>query len=110
MAAKNFAGQLDANELADMMDRRPPAPRPRPPREEAPPLPRPTPPPAKAKKEKGEKPRAPQFSLSLRKELRQQLDRLAYDARMTMRAFVLDALKAKGLKVRDDDLTDLRKR
>jgi hypothetical protein len=28
---------------------------------------------------------------------------------MTMRAFVLDALKAKGLEVRDDDLADLRK-
>jgi hypothetical protein len=28
---------------------------------------------------------------------------------MTMRAFVLDALKAKGLDVREDDLVDLRK-
>ena len=28
---------------------------------------------------------------------------------MTMRAFVLDALKAKGLDVRPDDLVDLRK-
>jgi hypothetical protein len=50
-----------------------------------------------------------QFSLSLRKELRKQLSRLADDADMTMRAFVLNALKAKGLAVRDDDLTDLRK-
>jgi hypothetical protein len=50
-----------------------------------------------------------QFSLSLRKSLRKQLARLADDADMTMRAFVLDALKAKGLDVRRDDLADLRK-
>jgi hypothetical protein len=50
-----------------------------------------------------------QFSLSLRKGLRKQLARLADEADMTMRAFVLDALKARGLDVRPDDLTDLRK-
>ena len=50
-----------------------------------------------------------QFSLSLRKDLRKQLSRLADDADMTMRAFVLNALKAKGLAVRDDDLVDLRR-
>ena len=50
-----------------------------------------------------------QFSLSLRKELRKQLSRLAADADMTMRAFVLNALKEKGLSVRDDDIADLRK-
>jgi hypothetical protein len=50
-----------------------------------------------------------QFSLSLRKGLRKQLGRLADDADMTMRAFVLSALKAKGLDVRPDDLLDLRK-
>ena len=50
-----------------------------------------------------------QFSLSLRKGLRKQLARLADEADMTMRAFVLDALKAKGLDVRPDDLADLRK-
>lgn len=50
-----------------------------------------------------------QFSFGLRKELRKQLSRLADDADMTMRAFVLNALKAKGLAVRDDDLLDLRK-
>jgi hypothetical protein len=36
-----------------------------------------------------------QFSLSLRKSLRKQLGRLADDADMTMRAFVLNALKEK---------------
>ncbi len=50
-----------------------------------------------------------QFSLSLRKGLRKQLARLADDADMTMRAFVLNALKEKGLDVRADDLLDLRK-
>jgi hypothetical protein len=50
-----------------------------------------------------------QFSLSLRKGLRKQLARLADDADMTMRAFVLDALKAKGLDVQPEDLLDLRK-
>jgi hypothetical protein len=40
---------------------------------------------------------------------RKQLDRLAADADMTMRAFVLHALKEKGLDVRDEDLVDLRK-
>ncbi len=50
-----------------------------------------------------------QFSLSLRKGLRKELARLAADADMTMRAFVLNALKAKGLAVRDDDLLDLRR-
>jgi hypothetical protein len=50
-----------------------------------------------------------QFSLSLRKSLRKQLASLASDADMTMRAFVLQALKGKGLSVRDDDLIDLRK-
>jgi hypothetical protein len=50
-----------------------------------------------------------QFSLSLRKGLRKQLARLADDADVTMRAFVLNALKEKGLDVRPDDLIDLRK-
>lgn len=50
-----------------------------------------------------------QFSLSLRKSLRKQLKRLADDADMTMRAFVLNALKEKGLDIRPEDLIDLRK-
>ena len=50
-----------------------------------------------------------QFSLSLRKDLRKELARLAQESDMTMRAFVLNALKAKGLAVRTDDLADLRK-
>jgi hypothetical protein len=50
-----------------------------------------------------------QFSLSLRKSLRKQLVLLASDADMTMRAFVLHALKDRGLDVQPDDLLDLRK-
>jgi DNA invertase Pin-like site-specific DNA recombinase len=45
-----------------------------------------------------------QFSLSLRKGLRKQLARLADDADMTMRAFVLDALKDRGVKLHLLDL------
>jgi len=51
-----------------------------------------------------------QFSFSLRKSLRKKLSRLAADHDMTIRAFILDALRARGLKVTDDDLRDMRKR
>ena len=50
-----------------------------------------------------------QFSFGLRKSLRKELVNFANDADMTMRAFVLDALKAKGLNVTDADLIDMRK-
>lgn len=50
-----------------------------------------------------------QFSLSLRKSLRKELARLADETDLTMRAFVLLALREKGLHVTDDDLLDLRK-
>ncbi len=50
-----------------------------------------------------------QFSLDMRPELRKQLLRLAADADMTARAFVLMALKEKGLDVQPEDLIDRRK-
>ena len=50
-----------------------------------------------------------QFSFSLRKSQRKQLARLASDEDVPMRAFVLEALREKGLDVTDDDLRDLRK-
>jgi hypothetical protein len=50
-----------------------------------------------------------QFSLSLRKSLRKELARIADESDLTMRAFVLLALREKGLHVTDDDLLDLRK-
>jgi hypothetical protein len=51
-----------------------------------------------------------QFSFGLRKSQRKELQRLAADVDMTMRAFILDALKEKGLPVTEEDLLDLRKR
>jgi len=50
-----------------------------------------------------------QFSLDMRPELRKQLLRLAADADVTARAFVLTALQEKGLDVRPEDLVDRRK-
>jgi hypothetical protein len=51
-----------------------------------------------------------QFSLSLRESLRKQLAQLALESDCTMRAFVLNALKDKGLNVTGADLIDRRKR
>ena len=50
-----------------------------------------------------------QFSFGLRKSLRKELRRLADDNDMTMRAFVLNALKEKGLSVTEADILDMRK-
>ena len=65
----------------------------------------------RARKKVVEQPAEPtiQFSFGLRRSLRKQLVSLANDADMTMRAFVLDALKSKGLRVTDGDLIDMRK-
>lgn len=51
-----------------------------------------------------------QFSFGLRKSLRRELQDLAADADVTMRAFILDALKDKGLSVTPEDLLDLRRK
>lgn len=51
-----------------------------------------------------------QFSMSLRKSLRKEIAARAADADMTMRSFILLALREKGLNITDDDLADLRKR
>lgn len=66
------------------------------------------PPPAKQKAPAADEPQV-QFSFSLRKSLRKELARMADDADMTMRSYILNALKEKGLNVREDDLLDLRK-
>ena len=50
-----------------------------------------------------------QFSFGLRKSLRKELARIADDEDMTMRSFILKALKEKGLSVTSGDLLDLRK-
>lgn len=51
-----------------------------------------------------------QFSFALRKSLRKELARLADDADMTMRAFILDALRERGLSVTAADLQDQRRK
>lgn len=50
-----------------------------------------------------------QFSFGLKKSQRKELHRLAAEADMTTRAFILNALKEKGLTVTDDDLLDQRR-
>ena len=51
-----------------------------------------------------------QFSFSMRRSSRKELDQLALANDTTMKAFVLSALKEKGLSgVTDSDLLDLRK-
>ena len=51
-----------------------------------------------------------QFSFGLRKSQRRELQRLSADADMTMRAFILHALREKGLSVTEEDLLDLRRK
>jgi hypothetical protein len=51
-----------------------------------------------------------QFSFGLRKTQRRELQRMAADADMTMRAYILSALKEKGLTVTREDLLDLRRK
>ncbi len=50
-----------------------------------------------------------QFLFGLTKGLRKELARLADDTDMTMRAFILQALREKGLGVEEGDLLDMRK-
>jgi hypothetical protein len=51
-----------------------------------------------------------QFSFGLRKSQRRELQRMAADADMTMRAYILSALKEKGLTVTQEDMLDLRRK
>lgn len=52
-----------------------------------------------------------QYSFDLRKILRRDMGRIAEDNDMTIRALVLVALRDRfGLKVREEDLLDRRKR
>lgn len=53
---------------------------------------------------------ASQFTLKMRKSLHRELARMAFDANMTMRGFIMKALKSKGLSVTDADLKDRRRR
>jgi hypothetical protein len=51
-----------------------------------------------------------QFTLKMRTSLHKELARMALDRGMTMRGYIMKALKGKGLSVTDDDLKDRRKR
>lgn len=53
---------------------------------------------------------ASQFTLKMRKSLHRELARMAFDANMTMRGFIMKALKSKGLSVTEADLVDRRRR
>jgi hypothetical protein len=103
MGNKDFAALDHINELAAMMPDARPAPRRREPKENAPA------PPPKPKRKKNQE-RIEQYSLAMRSGMRRDIAKLAVNADMTIRAFILDALKAKGLKVDEADLVDQRKR
>ena len=51
-----------------------------------------------------------QFTLKMRTSLHKELARMALDRGMTMRGYIMKALKGKGLSVTDEDLKDRRKR
>lgn len=51
-----------------------------------------------------------QYLLKLRTELRDELVKLAAINGMTIRGFIMHALKEQGLKVTDDDMVDRRKK
>ena len=46
----------------------------------------------------------------MRESLHRELARLAFDAGMTMRGFIMRALEDKGLEVTERDLVDRRRR
>ena len=54
--------------------------------------------------------RASQFTLKMRESLHKELARLAFEADMTMRGFIMNALQAQGLSVTEEDLVDRRRR
>lgn len=54
--------------------------------------------------------RQTQFTLQMRESLHRELARKALDSGMTMRGYIMSALKKSGLKVDDSDLIDRRRR
>ena len=54
--------------------------------------------------------RMSQFTLKMRASLHRELARMAFEANMTMRGFIMNALKSKGLSVTKADLVDRRRR
>jgi hypothetical protein len=51
-----------------------------------------------------------QFTLKLRESLHRELARKAFNSGMTMRGFIMHALKKAGLNVTEIDLVDRRRR
>ena len=51
-----------------------------------------------------------QFTLKLRASLHKELARLAFDNDMTMRGYIMNALKEQGLNVTEEDLIDRRRK
>ena len=58
--------------------------------------------------ERGE--RQSQVTLQMRESLHNELARKAFDSGMTMRGYIMRALKRSGLKVTEADLVDRRRR
>ena len=58
--------------------------------------------------ERGE--RQSQFTLQMRESLHRELAKKAFDSGMTMRGYIMSALKKAGLKVTEADLVDRRRR
>lgn len=54
--------------------------------------------------------RQSQVTLQMRESLHRELARKAFDSGMTMRGYIMNALKKSGLKVTDADLIDRRRR
>jgi hypothetical protein len=54
--------------------------------------------------------RQSQVTLQMRESLHQELARKAFESGMTMRGYILSALRKNGLKVTDADLVDRRRR
>ena len=54
--------------------------------------------------------RQSQVTLQMRESLHQELARKAFESGMTMRGYIMRALKRSGLRVTDADLVDRRRR
>ena len=54
--------------------------------------------------------RQSQVTLQMRESLHQELAKKAFESGMTMRGYILNALRKSGLKVTDADLVDRRRR
>ena len=51
-----------------------------------------------------------QVTLKMRESLHRELARLAFESDMTMRGYIMNALKSKGLNVLQVDLVDRRRK